>query len=117
MEQSEQVNNISNEFGTITFKLVTDHIAVKNINYQMSAVQANDFDIKTAEKIALITGNKGIQIGFAYPLNGRAYMLMHNTPSTAAICHVSVVDFVCPFTPEIMLEKFNRYSNPQASIC
>lgn len=46
------------------------------------------FDMGTAEQIAVITGNRGVQLSFCWPLNGRAYLLLHDGPRRGALCKV-----------------------------
>lgn len=49
------------------------------------------FALEQAEQIALITGNRGIQISFTFDKhNGfyKAYLVHHESPSRAALCRI-----------------------------
>lgn len=103
-----QAFQISNEFGVINIEPVTDTMPINQITSIAPEVQGNFFDITTAEQIALITENRGVQICFAYPFDGRGYMVLQDSPSTAAICRVSVEHFHSEHSPAATLEKINR---------
>lgn len=99
----------SNKFGIVEITPVTEFMAVSSIRKTHPQAQANTFDLTTAEKIALITENRRIQIcPHFFPIDGLAYLLLHDSPSTAAICRVDVEQFVCTTTPAEMLNELNR---------
>ena len=82
---------------------------VKDIKKTHPQAQANTFDLDTAEKIALITENRRVQIcPHLFPVDGLAYLILHDSPSTAAICSVNIEAFVCDTPAAAMIQKLNR---------
>lgn len=98
----------TNRFGTVEVTPLTDFMPVRDIRMTHPVAVANVFDVTTAEQIALVTENRGVQICLHFPLDGLAYLVLHDSPSTAAICRVDVVDFACATAPGDMLEALNR---------
>lgn len=87
----------SNDFGTLTLTPVSSYMAVSKIKSKLPEVQANLVSLDTAEKVALITSNRNLQIGFyAY----QAYILHHDTPSTCAVCKIEDINFTNPLAPQ-----------------
>lgn len=103
-----QPTKFTNRFGTVVVTPATDFMPVRGIRKTHPVAVANTFDLTTAEQIALVTENRGLQICPHFPMDGLAYLLLHDTPSTAAICRVEVKDFVCATAPGDMLEALNR---------
>ena len=99
---------IRNPFGRLSIEPVTDFMSVSQICSDHPQAQANAVDLTTAEQVALISGNRDLQVAFAYPFNGRGYVVLHDTPSTAAICRVSVSEFYSDMPPADVLERINR---------
>lgn len=98
----------SNKFGAVELTPVTEFMPVSSIRKTHPQAQANTFDLTTAEKIALITENRKIQICPHFPVDGLAYLVLHDSPSTAAICRVVVEAFECAQSPAEMLADLNR---------
>lgn len=65
------------------------------------------FSLEDAEKIALITENRHIQIGFSPKFDG--YLLYHSSPSTAALCKVVNVSFGSDFNAREELARPNPF--------
>jgi hypothetical protein len=99
--------HFSNEFGVVELVPVMEFMTISNINKTHPMVQQNSFDLETAEKIALITENKGIQICCILELN-TAYLVLHNSSSTAAICKVIIKSFLSTEKPSEILNRLNR---------
>lgn len=82
-----------NKFGRVSFRLVAAVTHVGNIRGANLDARCM-FDIETAEKIALITENRGIQIA---PFNGadgwRCYVILHETESTAAVAEIEELTY------------------------
>lgn len=95
---SESIN-FTNEFGILNVSLVTDFLPVRDIHRNMMSVSDNLFGMETAEEIALITGNKHIQLVMCYPLNGQCYMLYHQSGSLAAVCKIESIELLCERSP------------------
>lgn len=100
--------HFSNRFGAVEVTPVTDFMPLAGIRKTHPMAQANAFDLTTAEQIALVTENRRVQVCVHYPLDGLAYLVLHDSPSTAAICRVDVKAFACDKAPGAMLEALNR---------
>lgn len=84
-----------NSFGEVMLTPVMNYIPVKDISAKKcSQSTENLITIDDSEKVALITENKDIQVSFlsGNELNS-AYVIHHNSPSTAAICAVNIIHF------------------------
>lgn len=82
-----------NEYGRLVLVPVTDDIPVSTISSPMVPDECF-FDLDTAEAVALITGNKGIQIAFNHrerPV--RAYVMHHSSSSVARVCRIEQIVF------------------------
>lgn len=99
-----QVVNFENEFGALQVSLATEFMPVGKISRKMPEVSDSMFDINTAEKIALITGNKNVQICMCYPLNGFGYMVYHRNSREAAVCKIDSIRFSCEVSPAEQIE-------------
>ena len=98
----------TNRFGSVCVTRVTDFMPLAGIRKTHPMAVAHTFGMTTAEQIALVTENRGVQVCVHYPLDGLAYLVLHDTPSTAAICRVDVKEFACEGTPDAVLEALNR---------
>lgn len=85
----------SNEFGSLTLTPVTPAMPVSEISWrQCPAARNNAISLEQAEQVALITENRGIQIGADWVNGGTdSYVILHETPNTAAICKVDIHSF------------------------
>jgi hypothetical protein len=84
----------SNKFGSLELVVVSSLMRVSDISLEKcEAVQHNTFSIDDAEKIALITGNNGIQIGAAIGNLNEAYLVLHQGSSHAYLCRVNILSF------------------------
>lgn len=86
----------TNRYGTLVIDPISEYHPVKGIRSDIVPVDGRFHGIDTAEKIALITENRHIQIGFQMPLtrNSFGYILHHDSPSTCAICRIVSLDYV-----------------------
>lgn len=98
----------ANRFGAVEVTPVTDFMPLAGIRKTHPMAQAHVFDLTTAEQIALVTENRRVQVCVHYPLDGLAYLVLHDSPSTAAICRVDVKASACDKAPGAMLEALNR---------
>lgn len=101
----------TNRFGSVSLTPVSDFMPVGRITKNHPVAQAHAFDMDAAEKIALITGNRGIQICVHYPLDGLAYVVLHDSPSSASICKVDIDAFDCPVPAARMINDLNRQAS------
>ncbi|GKR18322.1 MULTISPECIES: hypothetical protein [Aeromonas] len=97
-----------NEFGSLRVSLVTDYLSVSNISRDIPEVCANLFDVETAEKIALVTDNKSVQLCMCYPLNGLGYMVYHRNGKEAAVCKIENIEFSCNVSPAEQIQRMAR---------
>lgn len=107
---------VSNRFGSVRIEPVTDFMPIGQITSKDPAAEANGFDLTTAEQIALITENRGIQICFPFPHTNQAFLVMHDSPTSAAICRVSVVEFTSEEVPADILESINSRPSTAAIV-
>lgn len=83
--------DFQNRYGRLTLKLVSDVRPVKGIR-GVDIDDCHKFDMDTAEKIALITDNRGIQL--CYGAGARLYVVAHDTPSTCAVARIETMSYV-----------------------
>ena len=81
----------TNQFGSVRLTPVTEFLPIRSINKNMPEAIAQGITTDDAEKVALVTENRHIQVCFHWPMNGKAYVVLHNSPSAAAICQVEVL--------------------------
>jgi hypothetical protein len=87
---------LGNKFGVLYLTPIMNYVPVKDISL-IKCPNAENHLISSnkAAKVALISENRNIQICF--PMNktvtGLAYVVYHNTTSTAAICSVEIAHF------------------------
>ena len=79
----------ANRFGAVEVTPVTDFMPLAGIRKTHPMAQAHAFDLTTAEQIVLVTENRRVQVCVHYPLDGLAYLVLHDSPSTAAICRTN----------------------------
>lgn len=96
----------ANRFGSVEVTPMTAFMPLAGIRKTHPMAQAHAFDLTTAEQIALVTENRGVQLCVHYPLDGLAYLVLHDSPSTAAICRVEVKEFACDDAPSVMLAAY-----------
>lgn len=85
-------------------------------SYQnVSLMKSKEFDLNTsfniseAEKIALITGNNGIQLVFAAWDRSKVFLLHHESSSRAALCKVIKIEFSKDIDAQKELDRPNPY--------
>jgi len=67
------------------------------------------FDIAIAEKIALITENKNIQISFfKKDSQYKAYVVHHKSSDTVSICQIKELNFINNVNPQKEIEKIYK---------
>jgi hypothetical protein len=83
--------NYQNKYGKATLTPVSEVLRVQDVSYAKmpQLIEQVKFSIDQAEKLALITGNKKIQIAFCMDKK-LCYVLHHLTPSTVQICSVEM---------------------------
>lgn len=83
-----------NVFGCVTFVPVTEAMHVSKIR-GADLDPGCLFDIETAEKVALITENRHIQLCSFKTVDGwRCYVVLHETASTAAVAKLDALTYV-----------------------
>jgi hypothetical protein len=87
--------NYENQYGRLVLSPVTDVVHVDTISGKDIAAE-HTFDLRTAEKIALITDNRGIQIVPVQGDDGKwvCYVVVQETPLTAAVAQIETLDYV-----------------------
>lgn len=82
--------NFQNRYGQLTLVLVTDVRHVRDIHGK-DVDAAHKFGLETAEKIALVTDNRGIQLGGLGAHD--CYVVVHETPDTAAVARIETLTY------------------------
>ena len=107
--KGKQTVHFRNRFGSASVTPIAEPLAINGLSSSNPIAQANMIDMETAEKLALISDNKRIQILFEAPFSGRAFVVLHGTPKTSvAICRVRINAFACAKSPSAMLEELVR---------
>ena len=96
-------------FGYLRIAPVTRIMNVDSVSSEMEEVKVHKFDMETAEKIALITGNKGIQVGVVD--EKFCYLVHHESPSAVRVCRVDHIVFNSDEDPTDILNRLNQGQN------
>ena len=99
------VKRYANKYGMVILETVSDFMPISQIEPDENYM----FDLETAEWLALITKNKSIQISFRKK-NGkfRCYVVIHDSPSTAALAKISLMFYPPGENPGKILEQENK---------
>lgn len=100
----------TNRYGFLTLETTGEFMPVSSIVGAELPDQVK-FTLETAEEVALISENKGIQICFEMPLTGKAYVLVHKTQSTAAVAKIKRLRYTASDPACGELERRNREAN------
>lgn len=104
----------SNHFGKLEMTVMSGPMAIKDISFdKCKVVRDNTFSLDDAEKIALITENKSIQIGFCTHDYELGYVVLHDGPSTGYLCRANIIDFVLDddITPAQQINTMAKYQS------
>lgn len=86
--------HFSNKFGAVAFRPLSEPRTIAGIR-GADLDPACTFDIETAEKIALITENRRVQIAPFKTANGwRCYVFLHETANTGAVAEIESLAYV-----------------------
>jgi len=99
----------TNKYGQFEFAVIShyqDVSKMSSVNFDPSCF----FGIEEAEKIALITGNKDIQLGFASWDRSKAFLLHHQSSSLAALCKIVSINFCTSINPTLELTEGGKYT-------
>lgn len=98
--ESNCATKYANEFGEVVLEPITRYMPISEISKEnVPEVEEALFSMETAEKIALITENKMIQIALPYPIRSderAAYLVKHSSTRRAAVCRVHIKSFQTP---------------------
>lgn len=83
--------NYQNSHGKLALETVTEFVNVNTLRVR-DFPETCLFDLETAEKLALITRNKHIQICMD-PETRRVGVIYHSAPDKAAICKIVNLDY------------------------
>ena len=93
MTYQGMIKQYANKFGAVSFATVSDVVSVNDVHGK-DVDPAHMFDIETAEKIALITDNRRIQLcPFKTAQGWRMYVVLHETPSTVAVAVIESMTY------------------------
>ena len=97
--------SFENQFGKATLHRATGFLPIGDVSYRKTPeVAENMFDIETAERLALITENRGIQIAYVPP--GRCYVVVHKASNVVAVCRAEIEEFHCSQSAAQQIEDF-----------
>lgn len=99
-----------NKYGSLEIEVIEAYRNISTIRSKELS-SALFFDISTAEKVALITENKGVQLSPTADYK-TMYLVHHESPSMAAVCRVVKVDFNADYDARKELAKPNYYGGP-----
>lgn len=91
-----------NKYGFLEFEVIEAYREVATI-HSKDLQQDVFFEIDDAEKIALITENKGIQLSVNQG-HTKMFLIHHKTSNIAAVCRVIKIDFNSKFNAREILE-------------
>jgi hypothetical protein len=94
----------TNKYGTLQLELISDVKSIGSLGRVKDIDDDSVFSIDEAEKVALITGNEGIQIAFDV-LNNRCGVIVHETGSTGAWAKSVKMEFADSVNPTKELAK------------
>lgn len=83
--------DFQNRYGQLRLVLVDGVRNVRDIHGK-DVDPAHKFGLETAEKIALVTDNRGIQLG-GFGAHD-CYVVVHETPNTAAVARIESLTYV-----------------------
>ncbi len=96
-----------NKYGTLEL-MPLEYRHVSETHHKTTPVDLK-FDTDTAEKIALITDNRHIQLVPNYPANLKEWMVCHhNAPDTCAVCRIVSINFVSDVDPQEEIQRCAR---------
>lgn len=99
-----------NKYGSLEIEVIGPYQDVTKMRVK-DQPSSTYFTINEAEKIALITGNKDIQIAFEYPSYKNACLVHHSisNPRLAAVCRIVSLDFNENIDAQAELSKPHMY--------
>jgi hypothetical protein len=88
---------IKNKYGSVLLTPVTGYMPIVMISEaNLPIVNDHLFSMDDSEAIALITGNKNIQVSHPFILNNqhpnreKGYLIHHESPNVACVCKVEI---------------------------
>lgn len=93
IDPSQKTIEFKNKYGSLTLEVVSDFVKVKDLGLVKDLPEDQKFSMETAEQIALITDNRGIQIVFDSTNIKIASVAVHDSVSTAAWAKIKHIDF------------------------
>lgn len=100
-----------NKFGSLTLAPIGAYKPISTIHSRdLSDADGVFFSLEDAEKIALITGNRRIQIVPVGKDFEKFFVIHHESPSSGAVCKVEklVYDFKMPEPAKAIADSFPR---------
>lgn len=96
-----------NKYGTLELEIVSDYQNVSSIHSKNLSPDLF-FNITTAEKIALISGNEDIQLSVTFDAK-KMFVIHHKSSNVAAVCRVKSINYTYDVTPQLELARPNPY--------
>ena len=107
----EAIIEMFNQYGSLKLEIIGEYqdvsgIHSRNLNKELF------FDIETAEKIALITENRGIQLSVFSGDHSKMFVVHHATSSSAAVCKLVELKFKEEINARDEIERLSRKKLP-----
>lgn len=106
----------SNHYGTLELMNVTDFQPVGVYHFEMVPADCL-MTMEQAEQIALITGNKKIQLCFKMGHLDTPYIVVHDSSSTAALAKIVSLNFMHKNDARNELARIGKYYSYSQSYC
>lgn len=100
-----------NKYGRLELEIIDQYKRVSDL-------KSKEFDptcfftIDESEKIALITENNGIQLGFAFWDHTKAFVIHHESSSIAVLCRIVSLEFDHKIDARSVLDSPRAYRGP-----
>lgn len=95
-----------NSYGVVEFEVVGPYQSVSGM-WAKDFDQSCAFSLDDAEKIALITGNRHIQMVFPMWAKDKSFLIHHESSGSAALCRVTKIQFDSDVKPADELDRLN----------
>lgn len=95
-----------NKYGKVILEIVGPYQDIRTMRVK-DQCPSSYFTLNEAEQIALITGNKNLQIAFEFPYHKNACVFHHISSGLAALCKVVSIEFNNNINAPNELERLN----------
>ena len=90
---------VENKYGKVKIKIVENFMTISEFGTIATHKNVPFFNLEDAEKIALITENRHIQIAFNQKNMSEAYLVVHKSSNEIALANVEILSFYSKLSP------------------